>query len=72
MLINLDKYVWLSIVIKFSYSSKVSQDLNKEITQTRKTDSEFYPPCIKRIKFTFLGGWERGSIRLTLPVEQNF
>lgn len=44
MLINLDKYVWLSIVIKFSYSSKVSQDLNKEITQTRKTDSELLSP----------------------------
>lgn len=46
MLINLDKYVWLSIVIKFSSSPKVSHDLNKEITQTRKTDSKLLSPML--------------------------
>jgi len=34
---NLDEYIRLPIVIKFSYSPKVSWDLNKETTQTRKT-----------------------------------
>lgn len=41
--INIDKSVWLPLVIKFSYSPKDSWDLNKEITQTRKILNDYSP-----------------------------